>query len=50
MKVSLKIGVVSVLLMGLISCQENEARHPVSRKSGTFLKESLERNKKITAI
>lgn len=50
MKVSLKIGVVSVLLMGLISCQENEARHPVSRKTGTFLKESVERNKKITAI
>lgn len=39
-----------ILLLTVISCQKNEeARRPVSRKTGTFLKESKERNAKILA-
>jgi gliding motility-associated peptidyl-prolyl isomerase len=41
------ILILSVLFIG---CQNNdEARRPVSRKTGTFLKESKERNAKILA-
>lgn len=33
----------------LISCKQQQARMPVSRLSGTFMKESVVRNKKIVA-
>lgn len=40
-----------ILLISISSCQKNEeARKPVSRKTGTFLKESKERNAKILAL
>ena len=32
-----------------ISCEEPQPREPVSRRSGTFLKESIKRNKEILA-
>jgi gliding motility-associated peptidyl-prolyl isomerase len=50
MKIAVKLLALCLLYISLISCQENEARHPVSRKTGTFLKESIERNKKLTAF
>lgn len=42
---------VLMLIIMASSCQQNEeARRPVSRKTGTFLKESKERNAKILAL
>ena len=37
--------------MGLMitSCSQQQARHPISHSSGTFMKESVERNKKLIA-
>lgn len=34
-------------LLQLTSCKEPQARRPISQSSGTFLKESAERNKKL---
>jgi gliding motility-associated peptidyl-prolyl isomerase len=31
----------------IASCSEKQARHPISHSSGTFMKESIERNKKL---
>ena len=45
-----KIYLYGVLLSGLLfACctQKQEARRPVSHSSGTFMKESIERNKKL---
>ena len=39
--------VLFVCFIGLASCKSPEARRPVQRTSGTFIKESIERNKKI---
>jgi gliding motility-associated peptidyl-prolyl isomerase len=33
----------------VLSCRQQQARMPISRSSGTFLKESAERNKKLIA-
>lgn len=33
----------------VLSCKQQQARMPISRSSGTFLKESAERNKKLIA-
>ena len=38
---------IVLFLILLISCKEPQARRPISHSSGTFLKESVERNKKI---
>lgn len=38
------------LILFLFCCQDNPARMPVSQKSGTFMKESVERNKVLNAI
>ena len=44
------ITLTAILFLSIVSCQNNEeARKPVSRKTGTFLKESKERNAKILA-
>jgi gliding motility-associated peptidyl-prolyl isomerase len=41
-------GILSlILLLNLSSCKEPQARRPISQSSGTFLKESAERNKKL---
>ncbi|UOK42335.1 MULTISPECIES: gliding motility-associated peptidyl-prolyl isomerase GldI [Flavobacterium] len=45
-----KIHIYGVMLSGLLfACctQQQEARKPVSHSSGTFIKESIERNKKL---
>src|SRR5690606_30573957 len=36
-------------LITLFSCSEQQARKPVSHSSGTFMKESIERNKLLVA-
>lgn len=38
-----------ILILSIISCKSPEARRPVNQKSGTFIQESVKRNKKIVA-
>jgi gliding motility-associated peptidyl-prolyl isomerase len=38
-----------MLLITLVSCKQQQARMPISRSSGTFMKESVARNKKLIA-
>ena len=47
-----RIFITKMLLIGLLtaSCSHQpQAREPISRSSGTFMKESIERNKKLVA-
>jgi gliding motility-associated peptidyl-prolyl isomerase len=46
-----KTVVLSLLLLGSIitGCSQQQARKPVSQSSGTFMKESIKRNKKLVA-
>lgn len=46
MKIATKIA-FTLLLVTFISCKEQQARKPISQSSGTFMKESAERNKKL---
>lgn len=46
MKSIISIIAFSILLIG---CSQQQARKPLSQSSGSFMKESVERNKKITA-
>lgn len=42
-----------ILLLGLLllaSCKSPEARRPVTQKSGSYINEAVERNKKIVAV
>ncbi|MGL2966971.1 gliding motility-associated peptidyl-prolyl isomerase GldI [Flavobacterium sp. XGLA_31] len=49
MKNSIIFMLLSVLFVTLISCKQQQARMPISRSSGTFMKESVARNKKLIA-
>ncbi|EIA09050.1 gliding motility-associated peptidyl-prolyl isomerase GldI [Flavobacterium frigoris] len=50
MKFSQYIAVLFLISVLLISCkQHQEARRPISHTSGTFMKKSAERNKKLVA-
>jgi gliding motility-associated peptidyl-prolyl isomerase len=49
MKFIQKIGLLFLLIMVIMSCKQQQARYPVSQSSGTFMKESVERNKKLNA-
>ncbi|RXJ50672.1 gliding motility-associated peptidyl-prolyl isomerase GldI [Gelidibacter gilvus] len=40
---------ILVLALGVSSCKSPEARRPISQKSGSFIKTSAERNKKLNA-
>ena len=45
-----KITTIFLILIGLfliVSCSQQKARMPISQSSGTFMKESAERNKKL---
>lgn len=44
-------SIVTLFLLGIlfINCSKQQARRPVSQTSGTFIKESIERNKKLIA-
>ena len=45
-----KIVLLIVVFMTFLSCkQQQQARMPISRSSGTFMKESAARNKKLIA-
>ena len=39
--------VVCFAVLLLVSCKQQQARMPISHSSGTFMKESAERNKKL---
>ncbi|MEO8774491.1 MAG: gliding motility-associated peptidyl-prolyl isomerase GldI [Gelidibacter sp.] len=41
--------IIIILAVGLSSCKSPEARRPISQKSGSFIKVSAERNKKLNA-
>jgi gliding motility-associated peptidyl-prolyl isomerase len=44
-----KIIMLFVVFITFLSCKQQQARMPVSRSSGTFMKESAARNKKLVA-
>lgn len=46
-----KLFIVPLLILGILaaSCSQQQARRPVSQSSGTFMKESIARNKKLVA-
>ncbi|QHI39026.1 Outer membrane protein MIP [Kordia antarctica] len=44
-----KIVFLSMICIAVVSCAQKEARKPVSVRSGSFLKESVERNKALIA-
>lgn len=46
-----KIFILPLFLLGIMvaSCSQQQARRPVSHSSGTFMKESIQRNKKLIA-
>lgn len=44
-----KIILFGIILISIISCAEQEARPPKTRKTGTFIKESADRNKTLIA-
>ncbi|KAB8155272.1 gliding motility-associated peptidyl-prolyl isomerase GldI [Kordia sp. TARA_039_SRF] len=44
-----KIALLSILSLLVVSCGEPQARKPISRSTGSFLKESVERNKVLIA-
>jgi gliding motility-associated peptidyl-prolyl isomerase len=49
MKNSSKIVLLLLIFISILSCKQPQARMPISRSSGTFMKESIERNKKLNA-
>lgn len=49
MKKTSKIVLLVVVMTAFISCKQQQARMPISRSSGTFMKESVARNKKLIA-
>ncbi|MDV6170090.1 gliding motility-associated peptidyl-prolyl isomerase GldI [Flavobacterium sp. DG1-102-2] len=46
-----KAFIIPLILLGvlIVSCSQQQARRPVSHTSGTFMKESIKRNKKLVA-
>ena len=47
MKNIVRTLVLMMVFITFLSCKQQQARKPVSRSSGTFMKESIERNKKL---
>jgi gliding motility-associated peptidyl-prolyl isomerase len=44
-----KIILFGIVLISIVSCAQQEARKPINIRTGTFLKESVERNKALIA-
>jgi gliding motility-associated peptidyl-prolyl isomerase len=44
---SIKHILLVALTFFIVSCSERQARQPISHSSGTFMKESIDRNKKL---
>lgn len=42
-----QITILIILCFSIISCKQQQARMPISHSSGVFLKQSVERNKKL---
>lgn len=40
---------LALIALALLSCSEQQARKPISQTSGSFMKESIKRNKKLVA-
>ena len=49
MKIIKNIVPILITLLFFLGCSQQKARKPISQSSGTFLKESAERNKKLIA-
>jgi len=49
MKHYIKTTLLFIVLASFLSCKQQQARMPISRSSGTFMKESVARNKKLIA-
>jgi gliding motility-associated peptidyl-prolyl isomerase len=49
MKKNVLVTFIFLVLITLIGCNQQQVRMPISRSSGTFMKESIERNKKLIA-
>jgi len=45
-----KIFMFFLVFVSICSCSQQQARKPISQKSGTFMKESAERNRKLVAL
>jgi gliding motility-associated peptidyl-prolyl isomerase len=48
-KIAVVILIVLMCAVMILSCSQQQARQPVNRSSGTFMKESIARNKKLIA-
>jgi len=44
-----KLITILVLILGVMGCKSPEARRPVTQNSGSFINESIQRNKKLVA-
>ena len=49
MKLIKNIVPILITVLFVLSCSQQKARRPISQSSGTFLKESAARNKKLIA-
>lgn len=47
MKYNFKVITIFTILSFFVRCAEHQARRPVTQQSGSFMKESIERNKKL---
>ena len=45
----LKLLYITALILGVMGCKSPEARRPVTQNSGSFINESIQRNKKLVA-
>lgn len=48
-KIAVIILIILMCAVMILSCSQQQARRPVSQSSGTFMNESVERNKKLIA-
>lgn len=45
-----KIFYIILVLVFMVSCSKSEPRKPIKRKTGSFMKESIDRNKKLNKL
>ena len=45
----MKVGLILLSLLVLAACKSPEARYPVSQNSGSYIRESVERNRELVA-
>lgn len=49
MKYIQKLSLLILIAIVMMACKQQQARKPISRSSGSFMQESIERNKKLIA-